>query len=319
MFNWIGSVLKGIVSVAFAGLAVIGLGHHSAPTSNMATSSQAAVVASISPISPATQTNLTKTDSVSSDVHFNENTPTQSKPAPTFTTPSGAVIDNNGNAISVPVQQTAPNPPPNSTYCNGNYYSSCPTGQNIVCPTNGGTAYCKNNQPQQISQPTSQPQPQAQPQSQAQIQSQPQPIDQVGMNTFLADAAAAITNIENKANGRVSAATSKDCSNVGDFTGWVGAACTDMYQGVSAIETIQNWANSIKNPYRSSSCDSQISNALEQLLKAEVDETNNLLGLLGGGEDEYSYEGQVNQIKTTANAQISALATQAQGIAASCQ
>ena len=33
--------------------------------------------------------------------------------------------------------------PPNTTPCNGTNWNACPTGQNFVCPANGGKAYCQ--------------------------------------------------------------------------------------------------------------------------------------------------------------------------------
>ncbi|MDE2079600.1 MAG: hypothetical protein KGI73_04425, partial [Patescibacteria group bacterium] len=43
------------------------------------------------------------------------------------------------SSISAPTSQT----PPNSTLCSGTYYSQCSTGQDFVCPSNGGKAYCQ--------------------------------------------------------------------------------------------------------------------------------------------------------------------------------
>ncbi len=37
-------------------------------------------------------------------------------------------------------QQQAP--PPNATYCNGQYWTACPVGDNFVCPATGD-AYCE--------------------------------------------------------------------------------------------------------------------------------------------------------------------------------
>ncbi len=36
-----------------------------------------------------------------------------------------------------------PYQPPNTTPCNGTNWNQCPTGQNFVCPGNGGQAYCQ--------------------------------------------------------------------------------------------------------------------------------------------------------------------------------
>ena len=40
--------------------------------------------------------------------------------------------------------------PANSTLCNGTYYSACAAGNDLVCPSNGGAAYC---QPKVSAQP----------------------------------------------------------------------------------------------------------------------------------------------------------------------
>lgn len=54
---------------------------------------------------------------------------TKAKPAPQSVQPS------------TPVSQPEP-PKPTGTLCNGTYWSSCPTGQSLVCPATGG-AYCQ--------------------------------------------------------------------------------------------------------------------------------------------------------------------------------
>ena len=40
-------------------------------------------------------------------------------------------------------QPFIPAPPANTTLCNGTYYSSCSVGSDLVCPSNGESAYCQ--------------------------------------------------------------------------------------------------------------------------------------------------------------------------------
>jgi len=51
---------------------------------------------------------------------------------------------------------------PNSSLCNGTYWNQCPSGQNFICPGNGGKAYCQSPQTTQtpITIPTNIPQTQ---------------------------------------------------------------------------------------------------------------------------------------------------------------
>ncbi|HUD02857.1 MAG TPA: hypothetical protein VMR46_02445 [Candidatus Paceibacterota bacterium] len=51
---------------------------------------------------------------------------------------------------SAPV--VTPTAPSNTTLCNGTYYTNCPSGNTLVCPNNGGKAYCTSSTPTQ--QPT---------------------------------------------------------------------------------------------------------------------------------------------------------------------
>jgi hypothetical protein len=51
-----------------------------------------------------------------------------------------AVVVPNPDVIAQPSSKASA--PPDSTYCNGIYYSSCPSGQDLICPTNGD-AYCQ--------------------------------------------------------------------------------------------------------------------------------------------------------------------------------
>jgi len=61
----------------------------------------------------------------------------------TFTLPSGAIIDENGNVLNqaeldAKKQQEEVN---KGTYCNGTYWKQCAAGQEFVCPSSGN-AYC---------------------------------------------------------------------------------------------------------------------------------------------------------------------------------
>ncbi|GEM_PF-2111722 len=71
-------------------------------------------------------------------------------------------------------------PPSNTILCNGTYYTSCSTGSNLVCPSNGGSAYCQSPMPAQSLQPTQQnTQSPSQPVSQTPASTQtPAPITQ---------------------------------------------------------------------------------------------------------------------------------------------
>ena len=60
--------------------------------------------------------------------------------------PSGGNATTTKSVADLSQQQV---PPPNSNLCNGVYYTSCPSGQDVVCPSNGGKAYCQNS-PQQL-------------------------------------------------------------------------------------------------------------------------------------------------------------------------
>lgn len=69
--------------------------------------------------------------------------------------PSGMYVDN-GNCLPVvsnnTQQQTTnvPPPTPTGTLCNGKYYSSCSTGNDFICPSNGGGAFCQPSQSQKL-------------------------------------------------------------------------------------------------------------------------------------------------------------------------
>lgn len=54
------------------------------------------------------------------------------------------------NQAVTPVSST-PTPPPNTTLCNGTYYTACVSGS-LVCPSSGGKAYCQNPQDTQALQ-----------------------------------------------------------------------------------------------------------------------------------------------------------------------
>lgn len=64
------------------------------------------------------------------------------KPAPTPASVITPMPQPNGSTV---VPTSIYTPPPNTTLCNGTYYTACPAGQNFVCPSSGG-AYCQNNQ-----------------------------------------------------------------------------------------------------------------------------------------------------------------------------
>lgn len=91
-------------------------------------------VATTTPTTPAPQVKQTK---------VNTNTGANTK-AGVETTPKNNTVKTTDAPASVPA---------NSTLCNGTYYSSCAAGSDLVCPSNGGAAYC---QPKAAAQPAAQ-------------------------------------------------------------------------------------------------------------------------------------------------------------------
>ncbi len=93
---------------------------------------------------------LCYTPSSASPTPSNSNTPTVAGCTSTAGYSSTTGISCNGKTISVsntPItqQQTANVPPPipAGTLCNGKYYSACSTGNDFICPSGGGGAFCQ--------------------------------------------------------------------------------------------------------------------------------------------------------------------------------
>lgn len=102
---------------------------------------------------PSTNTKSKKTSIVDQSSNFIKeiSQPKQDKVVQpsTFTTADGSVVDSNGNILSKSQQSVVQTPIANSTLCNGIYYSTCSIGNDLVCPTNGGKAYCQISQQQE--------------------------------------------------------------------------------------------------------------------------------------------------------------------------
>ncbi|MEI8328048.1 MAG: hypothetical protein WCG02_02830 [Candidatus Taylorbacteria bacterium] len=85
----------------------------------------------------------------------NTSTTTDENHAPIVTAPIKKTVKNVTPTASTPPATVQPQSPrqvqPTGSLCNGTYYSSCPTGQNLICPQTG-SAYCQVPQ-----QPTQQP------------------------------------------------------------------------------------------------------------------------------------------------------------------
>jgi hypothetical protein len=202
--------------------------------------------------------------------------------------------------------QAVSQPPANSSFCNGKYWSQCSAGSSFVCPQTGD-AYCQTN--------TVTPTPSA-----SVTQNVPQPIEQIWMAKFLADASAASNSIQLQANNMVSSASNaSDCSAAVSFSGWISAVCTYSFQGVAAIGQLQSYANSVQNQYRSSSCDQQLYSSLEQALKAEQDGITALINNVRTPTFLSNQQARASQITTLANSQVSAALSQAQGVVSTCK
>jgi hypothetical protein len=73
-------------------------------------------------------------------------------PPKTTLTPVTQTPPTSNTAVSQ--QQTTniqlPPPTPIGTLCNGKYYSSCSTGNDFICPSSGGVAFCQPSQSQKL-------------------------------------------------------------------------------------------------------------------------------------------------------------------------
>jgi len=143
--------------IALPFMAVTGFFFHSqtiqivnTPLSIVSSSTQTILISTTTSATSTEKTSIASpTDTHAADVKKVSTPATTSTPSipKTYTTPNGAVIDSNGKVISPSPQQQSipaiPASPANSTFCNGTNYSSCPAGENFVCPGDGGTAYCQ--------------------------------------------------------------------------------------------------------------------------------------------------------------------------------
>ena len=109
------------------------------------------------------QTQITSTTTVSSQTpinNFASTTATTSSATPSnkFVKNTVQKVSSSATTQSPKVQvQTPQQTQPTGTLCNGSYWNTCPTGQNLICPQTGN-AYCQlPQQPLQQSQPTSSP------------------------------------------------------------------------------------------------------------------------------------------------------------------
>ena len=89
----------------------------------------------------------------------------------------------------IPVPVT---PPPNTTLCNGKYWNACPSGQDLVCPQSGSSAYCQPNAETQAAEQ------QATAQQHAQIEQEQQQAQQAKLQPLEDEFTRAINNVAAK-------------------------------------------------------------------------------------------------------------------------
>ena len=130
-------------------------------------------------------------------------------------------------------------PPPNSTLCNGVYYSSCATGNDLVCPGDGGKAYC-----QSISQ-------QAPQQTQSQIKNSTALDEVVATMNRIAATMDKYSATMKEYQQKVLAETAKFNSECGSYTG----ACYQSYMEIvnyygDGYQALQKEWNKLDNEYK---------------------------------------------------------------------
>ncbi|MCL4403912.1 hypothetical protein M1432_00995 [Patescibacteria group bacterium] len=224
----------------------------------------------------------------------------------TPTTPSKSLKENAPPVIEMqqpPVEPqqnvapTVPTPPPNTTPCNGSYYTACPAGEDFRCPTNGGGAYCQPSQQQLEAQAAAEAQMRYQTQYQA-VQEKIQPLQ------------SQLSGLQSQ--------TNQMCSGNGSFEGSTGVECTylanqETYVGQYENAILADFITPVTNT--SISYENELDNLYQQIFQVKMNYAKQIYGINSrGGISMQEAIGEEQNAATAANTQITAIDQQIQTV-----
>lgn len=224
------------------------------------------------------------------------------------------VADSSKSSIQQVIPQQQPIVPTNSTLCNGAYYSSCSTGNDFVCPVNGGTAYCQPSQ-QQID---IEAQARAEAQRQADLKQQ---ADQQAANnqaqaryqTQYQSVQAKISPLQAQYDALKAIFLSQECS--GFAGGEQGIKCL---LASSQAGDVSEYENAIQNDFitpvtdKSTAYENQLDNLFQQIFQVKMDYHQQIANIDRSPIGLSAQNGEKQNALIAANAKINALNSQIQ-------
>jgi hypothetical protein len=225
--------------------------------------------------------------------------------------------------------------PPNTTLCNGKYWSNCPVGQDFTCPVTG-SAYCQPSRQQQQAQYQQQQTQdtaaqqqqqltefqQAQAAQQARLQGQAAEQAQINYQAQYQVVQAKIRPLQDQYNVLEAIFLGQGCSGLSGAMGEAGIKCL---LAANQAGDVSEYENAIRNNFitpvtnLSIVYENKLDDLFQQIFQVKMDYHQQLSNIHGRGSTVTQAQAEEQYALAAANAKINALNQQIQQVRFSYQ